>query len=212
MPGKRKDITGNMYGYLKALRFDKITDTKITRWIMLCVACNKEISVSMSNLKSGSSKSCGCMKFQLTKENKNTHNLSKHGTYRTWVSMKQRCSNPKAPDYPRYGGSGISYHPRWESFDNFLEDMGLRPKDRTLDRIDGGGPYTKENCRWADNKIQARNMKSNHVVEYNGQKKCIAEWAEIYNIPYSRLSWRIKVGWGPKKAFFTSKKNTGPKN
>lgn len=79
-------------------------------------------------------------------------------TYRAWTSLRQRCENPNASGYERYGGRGITCDPRWETFENFLFDMGVKPDlNLSLDRIDPDGDYTPENCRWTDTKTQATN-------------------------------------------------------
>lgn len=87
------------------------------------------------------------------------HGMYNTPTYHTWEGMKQRCLNPKATRYPDYGANGIIVCDKWLSFEGFLEDMGVRPKDMTLDRINPHGDYTKENCRWATRKEQQNNQK-----------------------------------------------------
>jgi len=77
--------------------------------------------------------------------------------------MKQRCDNPSTNGYENYGGRGITYCKRWESFENFLDDMGERPKGKTLDRIDVNDNYEPDNCRWATAKEQAANVREPRV-------------------------------------------------
>lgn len=83
-------------------------------------------------------------------------------TYRTWKMMKARCNNTRHKSYKYYGGKGITYDPRWESFDNFLLDMGERPLGTTLERKDGTKDYCKENCKWATYIEQNRNLSLRH--------------------------------------------------
>lgn len=78
-------------------------------------------------------------------------------TYNSWLMMKNRCDNSNSKDYKYYGGKGISYDPRWKYFIMFFEDMGEKPSNKTLDRIDSNGNYDKDNCRWATRKTQSRN-------------------------------------------------------
>ena len=81
----------------------------------------------------------------------------KNPTWRSWSTMIQRCTNPKATHYHRYGGRGILIDPTWFEFSQFLVDMGERPEGTTLDRINNDGDYEASNCRWASHQVQSAN-------------------------------------------------------
>jgi hypothetical protein len=82
-------------------------------------------------------------------------------TYRSWHGMRQRCSDPKQENYKYYGGRGITVCDRWQSFENFLADMGERPEGTSIDRYpDNDGNYEPGNCRWATRSQQQHNKRT----------------------------------------------------
>jgi len=168
MGRKPIDETNNRHGMLTVL--EKAEQYKHgVFWKCLC-DCGNETIVLATNLRSGNTKSCGCI---LSKYRKNNQANRKHGhapevngkakrspTYYSWEAMKKRCLYPKHIAYDRYAGRGITICDRWlESFENFLADMGERPKELTLDRIDNDGNYEPGNCRWATRSQQVLNQR-----------------------------------------------------
>ncbi len=112
--------------------------------------------------------------------------------YNSWVSMKQRCLNPKHKSFSYY--KDVRIHPRWMKFREFLADMGDPPEGHTLDRVRNDLGYGPHNCRWATPKQQARNRNSNVCKELDGITTTLAEHAERLGISQSLLNWRIKHG------------------
>lgn len=129
--------------------------------------------------------------------------MSRTSTYAVWRSMLARCMNPKAKDYPRYGGRGITVCERWRTFENFLADMGERPAGLTLEREDGSRGYEPRNCKWATPTEQARNRRTNVMVTHNGVVATVAEWAERTGLERKTIEYRIRAGWDHSKAVTT---------
>jgi hypothetical protein len=114
-------------------------------------------------------------------------------TYRAWCNMKARCNNPNASAYKNYGGRGIKVCERWNtSFANFLEDMGEKPSDMTLDRIDVNGNYEKSNCRWISLQMQNNNRRDTLWVNLNGEKVSAKIAALRLSYPYERVRWAVQ--------------------
>lgn len=123
-----------------------------------------------------------------------THGMRKHPMYNTWVSMRQRCSDPKYHRWDRYGGRGIKVCERWLEFENFLEDMGVRPKGTCIDRIDNDGDYEPGNCRWATRAEQCNNRRSNRWHTVNGATKNTTQWARDSGLSVHAVRMRINNG------------------
>ena len=117
------------------------------------------------------------------------------GIYASWYAMKQRCGNPNNLSYKNYGGRGITYPKKWESFVGFQEDMSNGyQKGLTLERIDNSKGYSKQNCRWVTRKENNNNKRSNIVLEFQGKKMTLAYWAEHLGIKFGTLRARYYSG------------------
>lgn len=131
-------------------------------------------------------------------------------TYSSWYSMKKRCNDPMNEDY---GMAGITYDPRWESFEDFLEDMGERPPGTSIDRIDFDKGYYKDNCRWATEQTQKYNRRHTNWIEFSGTRMPLSWWAERLNMPLPTLSYRINTAkWDVERALTTPARNYNRSN
>lgn len=130
--------------------------------------------------------------------------------YRIWKGMNKRCSCPSDSVFRFYGGRGIRVCDRWSrSFVSFLEDMGPRPSTKhTIDRIDPSGNYEPRNCRWLLGAKQNRNRRDTVYLTIQGETKPLAEWAEQFGIPASRIHKRLAAGFDHEHALFRKRDPT----
>lgn len=177
----------------------------------LCVAkcrCGKEKTLPLYYIISGESKSCGCLKGTgITKRYKNVYDI--------WRMMKKRCFDKNAKEYVNYGKRGITICPTWLEYKSFLTwalENGYK-KGLSIERIDNNGNYCPENCKWISLAKQARNKRNNRLLTYNGETKCMAEWAEIVGIKQdvikdrlNRYNWTVEEALGFKKRIRRGKK------
>lgn len=163
---KLQDLTGRKFGRLLVVtRAERLPKAGRVLWHCIC-DCGQEPTVTGSNLITGNSQSCGCLHSEKAVQrgrDSKTHGHWINGkaspTYRSWLAMHGRCKHPATNGFEYYGGRGIIVCARWASFEHFLTDMGERPAGRSLDRIDGDGNYTPDNCRWATEREQKLNRK-----------------------------------------------------
>lgn len=145
------------------------------------------------------------------------HGNSKCPEHSIWRGILQRCYNPKRVKYAIYGARGIVVCDRWlekegKGFKNFLADMGSRPsKDHSVERKDNDSIYEPSNYHWATRKEQCRNRTTTRYVEYKGEIKSLAEWAEGSELKYATIQNRLNKGWTPEKAMETPLYNTNKK-
>lgn len=161
-----RDLTNKRFGRLFVVALHKVTERKRVYWQCWC-DCGKEKSIRSDGLTSGAVQSCGCLGVEVrsaaTALRSFRHGMVGSPTYRSWSQMKVRCQVPTNHKFKDYGGRGITVCDRWQSFANFLVDMGDRPPGTSLDRINNDGNYEPGNCRWADAKTQRNNRRDSKV-------------------------------------------------
>lgn len=194
------------YSDYKGKRFGRLTARyriKGSKWVCTC-DCGNEAVIATGHLSNGHTQSCGCYKVQRAKEANTIHGQGsvKSGAitpaYRSWQSMKSRCGNPNADNYEYYGGRGIRVCDRWEnSFEEFFNDMGERPKGTTLDRIDSDGDYVPSNCQWSTDIAQKRNRSGVRLFLVNGQSMTAQEAASYMGVDRRTVQRKAEKGLIP---------------
>lgn len=169
--------------------------------------CGNDATVMNYYLRSGHTKSCGCFQQECRHKNTLSHGHSIHGketpTYLAWMRIRSRCFNKNRGNFKWYGGKGVLVCERWNSFENFLKDMGECPPGLEIDRYPNKfGNYEPGNCRWATRKQQARNTSRNWILTVRGTTGCLAELCEKFNVPYGKTQRRLLSGWTEDRAFF----------
>jgi len=164
-------------------------------WVCRC-ECGTEREVLAAQLKSGGSKSCGCLqRFHLAPKSKR-HGMWRHPVYRVWQQMKSRCRDPNNPGYHRYGGRGITVCKRWDDFVLFWEDMGPTwQRGLSIERVDNDLGYQPDNCRWATGYDQTRNMSRNRYIQTPWGRMTVRDAAAKAGVPHRTVHGRIKDGW-----------------
>ena len=193
-----KDLTGKRFGKLIVIR----PSDKDGYWLCNC-DCGKQKIVFDGGLRNGHTRSCGCLKIKATKERSTTHGKSNTKIYRVWRSMIARCEKKNSSAYRNYGARGITVCGEWHEFMTFYNwaiQNGYK-NGLTIDRVNNDGNYEPLNCRWLDRKSQCRNTRVNKLITYNGQTRCVSEWAEITGINAAAIFARLnKLGWDAKRA------------
>jgi hypothetical protein len=215
------DISGQTFGRLTVIsKHTEPSKNGGSLWSCLC-SCGASVIVNASNLRNGSTQSCGCLAVEWSSKMgadkgfiaRRSTTIQKHGhkrksrasvEYKTWLAMKRRCYAQKCKDFPNWGGRGIIVCDRWKfSFENFLADMGLRPEGQySIDRIDPNGNYEPSNCRWATPVEQgAEHCRSNIPVVVDGiEYPSLKAACRSYGVPFSRTHSRFSSGYSVDEA------------
>ncbi|SQC67333.1 hypothetical protein [Listeria fleischmannii] len=199
-----RDLTGLRFDRLEVLCLASQDKYYNLYWLCKC-DCGTEKVIGGSGLKSGATKSCGCLNKELSRKRKVnlTHGYSnKERLYWTWKGMKARCYNTNNTRYQHYGGKGVIVCDAWRydyqnfrrwALDNYYED------DLTIDRIDNNGDYCPENCRWATSKEQANNQSRNRILKYKDKTMTMSQWADYLDITYGTMNSRIQRKWSMER-------------
>lgn len=194
---KLEDLSGQRFGRLVVIsRHENLG--KHVRWSCVC-DCGGSVTVSSTHLRTGHTKSCGCVRKEIS--SLQARSMAKHGMWNTpewncWKAMKDRCLRKTNSKYPLYGGRGITVCEEWiGSFDMFFAHIGHRPSpSHSIDRIDSSKGYEPGNVRWADNFQQNNNRRSNVTIEIDGDVLTAAQAARKFGITHRAAIYRIKNG------------------
>lgn len=193
-------IIGKKINYFTILKLEKYTNCGAV--VSARCDCGNIKQILLRSIKSGNTKSCGC--FRNTKKGRSRHPLS-----RVWKQMISRCYDESHSRYESYGAKGIVVCDEWKNDINLFFDWaisngwkeGLELDKDKLSDVKPGKIYSPEFCCFITGSENCRNKSNNSIIEYNGEKRCVTEWAEILEMPYNRLKSRLVRGWNIEKAF-----------
>lgn len=202
---KTRDIRGQKFGQLLVLSNEG--RDKNNNFLVKCKCDCGTIFITRKGYLTRKKKPVKHCRGCTARKNFTKHGLSGSPTYKSWNDMKQRCDNPNDMAYVNYGGRTITYCDSWSNFENFLEDMGIRPKGLTLERLDVNKGYCPDNCIWADKITQANNTRRNLRYKIGEESKTLPQWARQYNISCKVVYDRVnKLGWPLIEALTTAVK------
>lgn len=193
-------LIGQRFGRLTVAEFVEVRKSK-KRWKCQC-DCGGVTIATTTHLRSGNTKSCGCLAKEAAAQRFRKHGGRRTSEYCIWSHMTGRCHNPANAAYKNYGGRGVFVCDKWRrDFTAFLADVGPRPSlHHSIDRIDNSKGYEPGNVRWATRQTQNRNTRSNRLIEWNGETRTLVEWAEYLGIDYYTMHARLKRGWSVDRA------------
>lgn len=203
---KQEEGIGLGFGRLLVLGWSGKTKRNHQLWLCVC-RCGNFTRVEMHDLTIGKVKSCGCLKREVQLFGSITHgatvdrNSDLGRTFGIWVDMRQRCGNPTDPAFKHYGGRGISVCSEWETFEQFVRDMGTCPKGYSIERQDVNLGYSKNNCYWLPRSKQNMNKTNTIRVRYQDQEWCFKRLCEHLQKPYLKTYKRyVMRGWDLARA------------
>lgn len=198
MKKRLKTLVGLKFGYLYAkvkMHLHRFPNGKRQSVYLCRCVCGNEVQVLAGNLRSGHTKSCGCVTSVVT------HGMYNHPVCHAWYQMRARCNNKDHKAYKHYGGRGIKICNRWSKFDNFKSDMFPKwTKGLTLERKDVNGDYCPENCIWIPQRDQINNTRRTRKWEFKGALVTTRDLASMAGVSTHAMYCRLVRGVVPETA------------
>jgi hypothetical protein len=189
---KFRDIEGQTFNQLTAITFAGYRG-KTPYWYCKCT-CGGGKSIASTKITAGLTKSCGCLARINTGNMFRRHGMSKTPEHKAFLLARSRCTNPSDGAFSRYGARGIEF--RFESFEQFLNEMGKRPSPKhSVDRIDNNGHYEHGNVRWATRFTQSQNRSNTIWITFNGETRCVKDWSRTLGLPVMTIQNRVWQKW-----------------
>lgn len=194
------DLTGKVFGLLTVLRREGRI-RKFAAWACRCT-CGLELVVSGDHLRRGCRKACARNDHTWAGAKYPPGFIKKYRSeHRSWMHMLERCRCKGHTNWKNYGGRGITVCERWKDFNFFVADMGAKPTSRhTIEREDVNGNYEPDNCRWATQAEQMRNIRRSVYVEVEGVKVLLLDVADKLGLDRQAVYGRLKNGWSLEAA------------
>lgn len=206
-----KNIAGKRFGRLSVIRQAGVNKHSSAMWDCIC-DCGKKGRFKGINLISGHTKSCGCWRKDHSPGRKHGH-ASREGAspeYTAWKNMINRCVKPCHTSYKFYGKRGIKVCNKWEHFQDFLADVGLRPSNQhSLHRLDNKLGYFPANVIWATREVQDNHRTNNVNLKFDGRTQTLMQWSREVGIKFSTLYFRLSNGWSVRDLLTTPVKSNG---
>lgn len=191
---------GNVFGKWTVVSEPYVCARDGHRHVVVQCVCGFERDLNVRYLASGESRSCGRKGCAKTK-----HGLARSPLYACWLDMKRRCYDKKLWCYRLYGGEGKLVCDEWrasfKSFAKWAVSHGWR-EGLTIERVDNSRGYSPDNCRWATRKEQGQNRRTNRLIEFRGETKCLQAWIDELKLPGNTVRTRLRRGWPVEEAFF----------
>lgn len=181
-------MKGKTYGRLTTTDHDKMVGG--VRMVKCSCECGNTGEYRLSDLKSGNTRSCGCLFKETRQYAHRTHGKGDTRLYSIWTNMKTRCNNKNTPTYEYYGRRGIRLSKEWDedfrSFYDWAIENGYR-ETLTIERLDCNGNYEPSNCTWIKRSEQNKNRRNNIIIDINGESSTLRDWCIRFGLVYKNV-------------------------